>query len=574
MFILNVILLVLVLQLQASTLEPVRAESVKCVSRGDVSKVSEREQENSLKREMLLCQQKSHLFSNNSNQSLSSGNLCAVVWDTVMCWNEASVNTTLYAACPSYVNNLVFRNQASKTCYFEPALGHAIWSKTDFSQCLPSLCSPNCRLEDHIRYVIILRIIGYSASFTTLAISIAAFLTRRKLRCPRNLVHINLFVAFKVHMLSVIAFNHIIEMKIEESDPSALLNTVDDRFLLCKFMASIFRYTGSVYHAAIFSEAFYMVLLLRYPFYDEMKGWKFCIGLTWLLPLAWVLPWIVSRAYLDNYWCWQTESIYNLIIKIPHTFLLCFNIIGSVMMLRILYSKMDNRNVNPVKLIKYRRIAKSTLIIIPIFGLHFIIFDWLSYINLMEQGISDCVQIMFAYFETFCNAFQGVFVSFACCFIHQEARNELVCILDDLFNKVVCCRSLRERLASRKQAESRQSIKSNRASSAFANLTQRPAADIIDSEGDDLSTRYRASRFKNSIWSKKSIYEVSDRLFICACLFGEKKNDFFTDSRQDRARDRKRLVSRVDMNESNPLNEDEQNDDGQVPLDSNANQSV
>lgn len=43
----------------------------------------------------------------------------------------------------------------------------------------------------------------------------------------------------------------------------------------------IFRYSGSVYHTAILSEALYLVLLLKYPYYNEMKGSKFCILLSW-----------------------------------------------------------------------------------------------------------------------------------------------------------------------------------------------------------------------------------------------------------------------------------------------------
>lgn len=44
---------------------------------------------------------------------------------------------------------------------------------------------------------------------------------------------------------------------------------------------SIYRYSGSVYHVAIFSEAFYLVLLLKFPYYNEKKGCKFSIITSW-----------------------------------------------------------------------------------------------------------------------------------------------------------------------------------------------------------------------------------------------------------------------------------------------------
>ena len=49
----------------------------------------------------------------------------------------------------------------------------------------------------------------------------------------------------------------------------------------CKLMMTIFRYSGSVYHVAIFSEAIYLVLLLKFPYYNEDRGSKFCIIISW-----------------------------------------------------------------------------------------------------------------------------------------------------------------------------------------------------------------------------------------------------------------------------------------------------
>ncbi len=42
-----------------------------------------------------------------------------------------------------------------------------------------------------------------------------------------------------------------------------------------------YRYSGSVYHSAIFSEALYLVMLLKFPYYSESKGSRFCILLSW-----------------------------------------------------------------------------------------------------------------------------------------------------------------------------------------------------------------------------------------------------------------------------------------------------
>ncbi len=53
-----------------------------------------------------------------------------------------------------------------------------------------------------------------------------------------------------------------------------------------------------------------------------------------------------------------------------------------------------------------RRLAKSILILIPIFGLHFIFFAWLPYASLVKLNIGDCFEIVSTYIETSFNAFQ------------------------------------------------------------------------------------------------------------------------------------------------------------------------
>jgi hypothetical protein len=74
-----------------------------------------------------------------------------------------------------------------------------------------------------------------------------------------------------------------------------------------------------------------------------------------VLPLLWIIPWGFTKAYIDNYWCWQTASDWNLIIKIPHSILLVINMFCSFLIIKILYSKLntphevDQSNLNKNK---------------------------------------------------------------------------------------------------------------------------------------------------------------------------------------------------------------------------------
>ncbi len=73
-----------------------------------------------------------------------------------------------------------------------------------------------------------------------------------------------------------------------------------------------------------------------------------------VLPFLWMVPWILVKRFKDNLWCWQLESDFNLILKIPHSLLLVANVFCAVFIIRMLYSKMKYRNISFEKIKKYR----------------------------------------------------------------------------------------------------------------------------------------------------------------------------------------------------------------------------
>ena len=86
---------------------------------------------------------------------------------------------------------------AYKTCLLDSNTSEPVWSLTNYGKCFEEIiCSETtCSIENHIDYIVMMRIVGYVASMLTLVLSIAILL-RSRLRCPRNFVHINLFLAF------------------------------------------------------------------------------------------------------------------------------------------------------------------------------------------------------------------------------------------------------------------------------------------------------------------------------------------------------------------------------------------
>ncbi|XP_059151156.1 vasoactive intestinal polypeptide receptor-like, partial [Physella acuta] len=65
-----------------------------------------------------------------------------------------------------------------------------------------------------------------------------------------------------------------------------------------------------------------------------------------------------------------------------------------------------------------QKTAKSTLVLIPLFGVHFIVFAWLP------NNVNPTAELVQLYFEMFFNSVQGFFVSVLFCFMNGEVQSE------------------------------------------------------------------------------------------------------------------------------------------------------
>lgn len=71
------------------------------------------------------------------------------------------------------------------------------------------------------------------------------------------------------------------------------------------------------------------------------------------------------------------------------------------------------------KKMKYRRWAKSTLILVPLFGIHYTIFLPLSYLKNQQ------VELVWLFCDQLFASFQGTFVALLYCILNGEVRTEI-----------------------------------------------------------------------------------------------------------------------------------------------------
>ncbi|XP_013912337.1 PREDICTED: vasoactive intestinal polypeptide receptor 2 [Thamnophis sirtalis] len=134
------------------------------------------------------------------------------------------------------------------------------------------------------------------------------------------------------------------------------------------------------------------------------------------IPTIFIIIWIITRVYLDNNGCWDTNdhSAPWWIIRVPILISILVNFVIFISIIRILLQKLRSPDVGGNEQSQYKRLAKSTLLLIPLFGVHYVVFA--------VFGVSKKYQIVF---ELCLGSFQGLVVAILYCFLNSEVRGEL-----------------------------------------------------------------------------------------------------------------------------------------------------
>ena len=81
---------------------------------------------------------------------------------------------------------------------------------------------------------------------------------------------------------------------------------------------------------------------------------------------------------------------------------------------RMLFTKLTASNCPESKKVRYRKLAKSTLILIPLFAVYYMGFMWLP------EGLSPESDLVIIFVEMIFNSSQGFLVALLFCFLNHE----------------------------------------------------------------------------------------------------------------------------------------------------------
>ncbi|XP_060792632.1 growth hormone releasing hormone receptor, like [Neoarius graeffei] len=357
-----------------------------------------------LEREEQLCLR---AIAEQENLSTSEQTGCFPTWDSVVCWPRAAVGQTIQSPCPAVFS--LFSNHTegtvSRNC---TSLG---W--THPFPPYHEACSINDDIpeESYFTTVRLIYSIGYGASLISLSMAVVVLLVFRRLHCARNYIHIQLFTSFILKAASVFIKDAIL-FDSEDIDHCSLSTAG------CKASVVFCHYCVMSNFSWLLVEAVYLnsLLLLAFP-RSRCCLWGFSL-LGWGVPLVFILLWIVSRVYFEDTECWDIneDSPYWWIIKGPIVVSIGINFLLFLNIIRILVQKLNPRLIQFNNSAQYRRLTKSTLLLIPLFGTHYMVFNFLP--DYSNVGLRLCLELCLG-------SFQGFMVAILYCFLNQEVQKEV-----------------------------------------------------------------------------------------------------------------------------------------------------
>ncbi|XP_005377567.1 PREDICTED: growth hormone-releasing hormone receptor isoform X2 [Chinchilla lanigera] len=286
---------------------------------------------------------------------------------------------------------------------------------TGWSDPFPSyrVACPMEQLAEEKPYFSTMKIIyttGYSISVAALSVAIAILVALRRLHCPRNYIHTQLFTTFILKAGAVFLKDSTL---FQDDIEHCVFSTVQ-----CKVSVAACHFATMTNFSWLLAEAVYLSCLLASTSPSSRTAFWWLVLAGWGLPTLFTGTWVGCKLAFEDNACWDLDdsSPYWWIIKGPIVLSVAVNFGLFLNIIRILLRKLEPTQGSLHTHSQYWRLSKSTLLLIPLFGVHYIVFNFLP----DDAGLSIRIPLELGF-----GSFQGFIVAILYCFLNQEVRTEI-----------------------------------------------------------------------------------------------------------------------------------------------------
>ncbi|XP_021082671.1 glucagon receptor isoform X2 [Mesocricetus auratus] len=356
--------------------------------------------------------------------------VCNRTFDKYSCWPDTLPNTTANISCPWY---LPWYHKVQHGLVFKRCGPDGQWVRGPRGQ--PSRNASQCQMDDEEIQVQkevakmyssyqVMYTVGYSLSLGALLLALVILLGLRKLRCTRNYIHGNLFASFVLKAGSVLVIDWLLKTRYSQKigdDLSVSVWLSDGAVAGCRVATVVMQYGIIANYCWLLVEGVYLYSLLSLAAFQE-KSFLFlylCIG--WGAPLLFVVPWVVVKCLFENVQCWTTNDNMGFwwILRIPVFLAILINFFIFVHVIHLLVAKLRARQMHYAD---YKfRLARSTLTLIPLLGVHEVVFAFVT-----DEHAQGTLRSAKLFFDLFLSSFQGLLVAVLYCFLNREVQAELL----------------------------------------------------------------------------------------------------------------------------------------------------
>ncbi|XP_052577990.1 parathyroid hormone/parathyroid hormone-related peptide receptor isoform X3 [Peromyscus californicus insignis] len=366
------------------------------------------------------------------------GRPCLPEWDNIVCWPLGAPGEVVAVPCPDYIYDFNHKGHAYRRCdrngSWEVVPGHnRTWA--NYSECLKFMTNETREREVFDRLGMIYTV-GYSMSLASLTVAVLILAYFRRLHCTRNYIHMHMFLSFMLRAASIFVKDAVLYSGFTLDEAERL--TEEELHIIaqvppppaaaavgyagCRVAVTFFLYFLATNYYWILVEGLYLHSLIFMAFFSEKKYlWGFTI-FGWGLPAVFVAVWVGVRATLANTGCWDLSSGHKKwIIQVPILASVVLNFILFINIIRVLATKLRETNAGRCDTRQqYRKLLRSTLVLVPLFGVHYTVFMALPYTE-----VSGTLWQIQMHYEMLFNSFQGFFVAIIYCFCNGEVQAEI-----------------------------------------------------------------------------------------------------------------------------------------------------